>query len=61
MNGKSAGSDVPRDALKDANVAAPSATQTVIYQTSTKFSKDADAQKVSHDIVSPASFYLTHA
>jgi hypothetical protein len=32
-------------------------TPIVIYQTSTKFLKDVAAQKVSRDIVSPASFF----
>jgi hypothetical protein len=58
MSGKSVVNDALRDELKDANVAAPSATRTAIYQTSTKFLKDVAAQKDSRDIVSPASFFL---
>jgi hypothetical protein len=57
INGKSAGSDVRNDVKNDANVAAPNVMPIVIYQTSTKFLKDVAAQKVSRDIVSPASFF----
>ena len=57
MSGKSVVNDALREELKDVNVVALNVTRIAIYQTSMKFSKDVAAQKVSRDIVSPASIF----